>query len=414
MVPAQTGNGLAMRCGMFLEALHLVGNVELLVVPISSYRDANAISYARKLCSRLMMVETTGRKDTLLEMIVRTSDEDNRLEMFARYGLPSICGHLSSSVIREACDLVAELSYDMTVMVRNHSGPLLASVQRKTRTGRLLIDLDDDDGAFHRELAAALRASGDEAEARWNELEADAFDRLTIDNAGIADLTSVSNQSHVLPLSQRTMIKPPVVIPNSITMKEPFDHVSAPTMIMVGTLNYKPNTDAVLWFVNDIFPDIRKQIPDARLIIAGHSPPENVAQMASHEAITVIADAADLAPLYQSSMLVVVPLLAGSGTRIKVLEAAAFGLPLVSTAKGVEGLGLKENQHAWITPAEPKAFALACIEALTSSKERTDRAKRLRHHVTQRYERTMITNEIANLILEQIQSEQNHEEAQTP
>ena len=64
MVPAQTGNGLAMRCGMFLDALHQVGNVDLLVVPVSGYRDANAISHARKLCSKLVIVKTAGRRDT--------------------------------------------------------------------------------------------------------------------------------------------------------------------------------------------------------------------------------------------------------------------------------------------------------------------------------------------------------------
>ena len=99
-----------------------------------------------------------------------------------------------------------------------------------------------------------------------------------------------------------------------------------------------------------------------------------------------------------------IPLLHGSGTRIKALEAAAFGLPLVSTEIGVDGLGLRDGEHAWITAADPDAFAAACIEALNSAESRKNRAIRLRKHVSQRYERGIVTRQIASLALEQLQT----------
>jgi polysaccharide biosynthesis protein PslH len=89
--------------------------------------------------------------------------------------------------------------------------------------------------------------------------------------------------------------------------------------------------------------------------------------------------------------------LSGSGTRIKILEAGAHGIPVVSTYKGAAGLGLQDGVHGWLTESDPKQFASACIEAAQNASECDSRGRNLMAHVERHFERRKTVSQIVEL-----------------
>ena len=115
-------------------------------------------------------------------------------------------------------------------------------------------------------------------------------------------------------------------------------------LLFVGALMYKPNIEGIRWFINSVFPGFRRKYPTARLMVVGRSPsPEARALCESTPGVELCEDVPDLKEYYRRCRAVVVPLLAGGGTRIKILEAALAGRPVLSTPIGAEGLELEDR-----------------------------------------------------------------------
>ncbi|WP_457939470.1 glycosyltransferase [Mesorhizobium sp. 10J20-29] len=116
-----------------------------------------------------------------------------------------------------------------------------------------------------------------------------------------------------------------------------------PVMVFVGHLSYPPNVEASGRLASTILPRVRQSFPTARLILAGRSPAASVEALAQPDLVDVIADPADLSDIFRRGHLSVIPLSCGGGTRIKILEAMAWGLPVVATPLAAEGHGLVEG-----------------------------------------------------------------------
>lgn len=159
------------------------------------------------------------------------------------------------------------------------------------------------------------------------------------------------------------------VIPNGIPNIEtlpPAPPVRAnpwpPRLIFAGHLGYAPNVEAAL-ALGAIIALLRERGCAARLILAGRNPHPAVSALAAPGWIEVAANPgpADLAKFLAGAHLAVMPLQRGGGTRLKALEAAAWGLPIVATAKAVEGLGLRDKVHVCLAET-PAAFATAIFD----------------------------------------------------
>lgn len=114
------------------------------------------------------------------------------------------------------------------------------------------------------------------------------------------------------------------------------------SVLFVGSMDYHANVDAVTWFAREVWPRIASQFPHLVFTIAGRNPGPNVRALASAN-IRVTGSVDDVKPYYTNAAAVVVPLRVGSGTRLKILEAMAAGVPVVSTALGAEGLDAKDG-----------------------------------------------------------------------
>ena len=129
-------------------------------------------------------------------------------------------------------------------------------------------------------------------------------------------------------------------------------------VLFVGSMDYHANIDAALYFAREIWPGLYQSRPDLRFVIVGSRPVEEVTALARLDGITVTGTVDAVAPYYQKALVSVVPLRVGSGTRLKVLEAMAAGVPVISTPLGAEGLDVIDGQHLLLAEG-PAAFAAA-------------------------------------------------------
>ncbi|PDW04628.1 glycosyltransferase family 4 protein [Candidatus Viridilinea mediisalina] len=145
----------------------------------------------------------------------------------------------------------------------------------------------------------------------------------------------------------------------------PVRRVAQPrTILSMATMFWPPNVDGVLWFAHEVYPLIKAAVPDAEFAVVGARPPAQVRQLGSADpSIHVTGYVADPQPFLQQAAALIVPVRAGGGMRVKILEALARGLPIVSTTIGYEGIRLQPGEHLLVGDT-PQAFAAAVIELL--------------------------------------------------
>jgi glycosyltransferase involved in cell wall biosynthesis len=139
---------------------------------------------------------------------------------------------------------------------------------------------------------------------------------------------------------------------------------SAPTLVFSGTLDFRPNVDAVTWFVREVLPRVRAREPDARLLVVGKRPAPALRRLADEGALLLTGEVSDVRPYLAGAAVYVVPMRIGGGVRLKLLEALALELPVVSTSMGAEGLaGLRAGEHCLMAD-DATGFAEATLRLL--------------------------------------------------
>lgn len=181
-----------------------------------------------------------------------------------------------------------------------------------------------------------------------------------------------------------------IVVPNGVDC-EAFDtlptagRTGPPTILYVGALSWSPNLSAVLFLATEVLPFVRRHLPGARLTIVGkHPPPELVALARGNDHIAIEANVTDVTPHFRDAHVLAVPLQTGGGTRLKILEAFAAGLPVVSTAIGCEGIRAIDGQH--LTVAERTDFGAAIASLLLDPVRAGARARCARDLARERYD----------------------------
>ena len=171
------------------------------------------------------------------------------------------------------------------------------------------------------------------------------------------------------------------------------------TIVSVGTMSWQPNSEGLLWFCREILPLARAKVPDLRLQVIGDRPPPAVRRLSSDAQIEVLGKVDDIRPYMANSAALIVPLRVGSGMRVKILNAMAIGLPVVSTSIGCEGIAVTHGRDILIAD-EPLDFARAIVDVVSNGELQEHLSSAGRALVMERYAWPVIYDQIGKVFVD--------------
>jgi glycosyltransferase involved in cell wall biosynthesis len=188
------------------------------------------------------------------------------------------------------------------------------------------------------------------------------------------------------------------VIPNGVDCSEfPATHdTTAPVLIFTGGVGYPPNADAMRFYLKEVHPIVKQEIPDVRLLAIGVAPEWLRSENITDASVTALGFVEAVQPYLREAAIGICPIRFGSGTRLKILTYMAAGLPVVSTSKGAEGIAYVNGRDILLRD-EPAEFAAAIVELLKNSKLRDTIGQQGRVFVLQHYEWDIIGKQLQHL-----------------
>jgi glycosyltransferase involved in cell wall biosynthesis len=170
---------------------------------------------------------------------------------------------------------------------------------------------------------------------------------------------------------------------------------SPPTVLFQGLLTYPANVEAARWLTGEVGPSLRSLVPDARIRLVGKHHPD-LLDLDDPPRVSVVGRVPDMADELRKADLVVVPVRYGSGTRLKILEAFAQRVPVVSTTLGAEGLGVQDGVHLLLGDTAP-ALAGACARLLGDRALRDELTGRAHAFFLERFGSEVVEEQVARL-----------------
>lgn len=236
---------------------------------------------------------------------------------------------------------------------------IIASQQQTMRYVELLPDTptileEAEVTAFHDRMAESHGIARLRSQLTLTKLE-HSLQKMMARGVAITVVSEAENDyiKHFAPRASRIE-----VIPNGVdTVTHRPDPAALPepySLIYTGSVTYQPNHQAVVYFIDEVWPLIRQQYPQATFTVTGSTGKVDVDALAAQPGVRFSGQLPSVVKALQRSCALVVPLRTGGGTRLKILEAMALGVPVISTTKGVEGIHAQDGEHLLIanTPQE--------------------------------------------------------------
>ena len=335
VLPALHGNGLAMRAGTVLRALAERYRVTLLVVPRYSSPVQTVPEPLAQCCHQIVVAEDARLPDAT-----------------AAFGdAPFDAVHVFRLATYECLQLWLER---LPGRPARHLD--LDDVESVTR--RRIADRYAENG--RPEDAQVERSTADRAvEAEWAALHW--FDRVYV--CSDSDRAALEAQ-HGEAARASIAVLPNALLP--LTQLGPPPPAAPCTFLFVGTLGHYPNEDGIVAFCRDTLPALRLMATRPfRVRIVGRGVTPTIEALGKLPGVEVVGVVDDLAAEYRQAHAAIVPLQAGGGTRIKILEAFAYGRPIVTTAVGLEGIAARHGEHVLVAD-RPADFARQCARTIAS------------------------------------------------
>jgi glycosyltransferase involved in cell wall biosynthesis len=157
----------------------------------------------------------------------------------------------------------------------------------------------------------------------------------------------------------------------------------------IGALDWMPNIEGLMWFLDNVWPHIYKKQPEVRFRIAGRNAASDIKSQLDRPGVEYLGEVPDAYDFTSSQTVMVVPLLSGSGMRVKIIESLGLGKAIVSTTKGAEGIQLTSGKHLIIKDS-PEDFAEACLQLLNQPEKRKTLENEGRNLVRKQYDNQKI------------------------
>ena len=185
------------------------------------------------------------------------------------------------------------------------------------------------------------------------------------------------------------------IVPNGCAIYD-IEFIFKQNLLYVGSLDYPPNEDGLLWFLNEIFPKIKDNFPDIQFYIVGKNPPDKIKRFES-SSIKVLGYVDDILPFYNRSSLFVVPLRIQGGASLKILNAMSFKKCVLSTKIGAEGLGVEDNKNIFLADDSEK-FASKIISLLRNPDMAKAAAEKGYDLVRKKYDWKIISENVRRIL----------------
>jgi glycosyltransferase involved in cell wall biosynthesis len=200
--------------------------------------------------------------------------------------------------------------------------------------------------------------------------------------------------------------RPVSVVPNGIYTSWYAQHDSSlnlgdHALVFTGSMGYRPNVDAALWFVNQVLGKVCSQVPEAKFFIVGNNPHNRLNALRERDHIQITGWVPDVNPFLHAATVYVVPMRMGSGTRLKLLQAMAAGRAVVSTATGAQGLAVQDGVELRLADTA-EDFAQAVITLLTDGAQRQRLGETGRLYVENHYDWAVIAPRLLRVYDEMI------------
>jgi len=282
--------------------------------------------------------------------IRKESNRPNRVRDIyerVRYSKPWIVCSFSREVVHELVDLIEQRDYDHIIGRYAANAYPLFFVSAKNRE-KVIVDIDDlMTPTLYKAVYGALRKTNNLKSL----IDMKMFRRYQICCAQIGKALVCSEHDKEL-LSREAPSADIFVVPNiapemslpDTYIRDGFNRLD--TILFVGNLGYMPNVSGLVWFVETIFVWLQAENPNLKLLVVGKSPAPAVEKLCrEHARIELVKNPPDILPYYEQCGVVIVPLLSGGGTRIKILESGRARRPVISTPTGAYGLSLNDRQE---------------------------------------------------------------------
>jgi len=191
------------------------------------------------------------------------------------------------------------------------------------------------------------------------------YDRITFVTNEDRDLIERQIARHQVRVPQERFTTIPICIdPREKPRITPVTHPQR--ILSLGVMFWPPNAEGALWFAHDIWPQIRAQHPELTYTIVGKNPPDSLQQLHGRNGIEVLGYVSDLSQILNETAVFIVPLRAGGGMRVKILDTWCWGLPIVSTCIGAEGIEVRAGENILLAD-EAQSFADAVLRLVNDT-----------------------------------------------
>ncbi len=369
-IPRLTGSGMAIRSASQILALSELFEVSLAVIATGMSEEAVWAGIAPEVRAACASIVVATANPLIDRALARAGSPQGRVLVEGLSPLP--LGYARVFPLLPAiADKVAAAHpgrrFDVVQCFRGVTARMLGLLcKRGVSWGRSVLDLDDYESFAKARYVRQFAANIGRQYTAVRRLEAWKLRRLEDRFVPAFDEAYVCSTADQEMLRARFPAVRWTVVPNVVPRPPPAARVRAAvfTFLFVGSLDYSPNREAALFFTREVLPILRPAAPAPfRAVIAGRSPDAAIRRLAELDGVEVVPDPPTLAPHYAGADAAIVPVRSGAGTRIKILEAFSFGVPVVSTVLGAEGLELAGGTDLLFGDTAEE-FAAACLDLM--------------------------------------------------
>ena len=378
-LPSPPQYGAPRRVHGLLTELSRRHEVSLLAFIAPGEDTADALHATGQYCTELVTVEN----DHLDRALTRKRKRGIQLRSLLHRQSYERLTYYHPSFQRELDRLVARCDFDVLTTEHVQMACYRPPLSLMPPTARLVLDEHNIEYDILRRTTAAERPSIRKLYNWINYLKLRREERAAWQQFDGITLTSERDERL---LRDDSPEKRTAVIPNAVDTEffQPSGGVVEPGMILFfGAINYYPNTEGLLFFLDEVFPHVKRQHPGARLWIVGQLPPPTIMERAAEDVIVAgLVD--DVRPYLERAAVVIAPLRIGGGTRLKIVEAMAMGKPIVATNLGAEGLDVNAGEDILLADAA-EDFADQVVRVLGDAALAQRLGEAARHSAESRY-----------------------------